>query len=617
VPTSALRPASPPADVEVVTDAPRLVRPVAPASARDLAARLRSAVGGYPLALVAALAAVAAVHVWAAADSTTPVQTKDEVGYLLAGRFLAGAGGAELFAPDFAGGYAAGWGLLTFPLWWSGLTPDRVYQASIVLNVLLALAAVPVLAALARRVGAGPRAALLAAAVVSVAPGRALYTGYTQPEILVGLLLAVIAVLGRDLLAGRAGVARTARFAAAAGFLPVVHARTTPVAVLAALLLVWLAWRERGRAASATVPAAAAAAVGALTGAGWLLNRWVEAALYPDVGGRVAAAGQQVSGLDVDVVALVAAGHAWYGAAAWLGLSVLGAILLAARLWSRGRDGDPGRQWLWSGWLLAACLTQWLVGAAYLSTRFGEGARLDMIVYGRYADPVWGVLALVGAAALLSGRFGRRQLTVGLGAAVALSGAAWLTVHVLAPVASGALWLNVPGLQAWDWRAANGFAVPLFPAASALLAAAVLALVLGVRGAAARTVLVMALGAALVAGTVAAEVRNFRPRDDGIRELFSLRAAVVEREPESVLLVVDRPFLLTGNAFQFWLGDQPIRLVDPEEGPVRPRPGELVVDAVGFGFDPSSLSPEAQVRGPLRLAARDADSRYGLWEALP
>jgi hypothetical protein len=616
--TSDLAPTAPAPSQAAASDR---VAASARAAARCLAAAVARVLADRPWVLLAVvLAAVAAVHLWAASDSTTPVQTKDEVGYLLAGRFLAGAGGAELLAPDFAGGYAAGWGLLTFPLWWLGLTPDRVYQGSILLNVAIVLATVPVLAALARRVGAGPRAALLAAAVVSVAPGRALYTGYTQPEVLVGFLLAVLAVLGWDLLAGRATVRSVALLAAAAGYLPVVHARTTPVAVLAVLLLAWVAWRDRRSA-----PALAAAAVTALTGAGWLLNRWVEAALYPDVDGRVAAAGRQVTDLYVDVVALVAAGHAWYGAAAWLGLSVLGAVLLVSRSPWRSLPRAPSRQdagasspeRLWAAWLLACCAAQWLVGAAYLSTRFGEGARLDMIVYGRYADPAWGVLAVVGAAALLSGRLNRRLLGISVGVAAGLCLAAWLAVAVLAPAGSGALWLNVPGLQAWDWRTAEGFAVPLLPASLALLAA------LGVVRAAARAAvvgraaLVAVLGLALVAGTVAAEVRNFRPRDDGIRQLFSLRADVVERSPESVLLIVDRPFLLTGNAFQFWLGDQPIRVVDPEAGPVRPLPGELVIDQVGPVPGPSSLAPAASVTGLLALVARDPESRYGLWQVAP
>ncbi|MGF1662577.1 MAG: hypothetical protein ACFCVG_08915 [Kineosporiaceae bacterium] len=595
--------------------------PTAPASSRTAswAALLQRALAavrplaGRPWAEPAlVLAAVAAVQLWAVSDSTTPVQTKDEVGYLLAGRFLAGAGGAELLAPDFAGGYAAGWGMLTFPLWWLGLAPDRVYQASILLNVVIVLATVPVLAALARRVGAGPRAALLVAAVVSVAPGRALYTGYTQPEVLVGFLLAVVAVLGWDVLAGRASVRTVALLAAAAGYLPVVHARTTPVAALVALLLLWVAWRERRPA-----PAWAAGAITGLTGAGWLLNRWVEAALYPQVDGRVAAAGEQVTQLYVDLVALVAAGQAWYGAAAWLGLSVLGGVLLTARLLAGGRAAPLSPERLWSGWLLACCASQWLVGAAYLSTRFGEGARLDMIVYGRYADPAWGLLAVVGAAALIAGRLSRRLLGAAVAATVVLCLAAWLAVTLLAPAGAGALWLNVPGLQAWEWRTLDGFAVPLLPASVALLVA-VGAVVLGARGGVrARTVLVAVLGVALVAGTVAAEVRNFRPRDDGIRELFSLRSDVVERSPESVLLVVDRPFLLTGNAFQFWLGDQPIRLADPDDGPVRPLPGELVIDQVGPVPGPMSLAPAASVTGLLALVARDSESRYGLWQVAP
>jgi hypothetical protein len=190
-------------------------------------------------------------------------------------------------------------------------------------------------------------------------------------------------------------------------------------------------------------------------------------------------------------------------------------------------------------------------------------------------------------------------------------------VAVLTPAGAGALWLNVPGLQAWDWRSPDGFAVPLLPASLALLAA-LGAVAVGARSSVrGRAVVVAALGIALVAGTVAAEVRNFRPRDEGIRELFSLRSDVVERSPESVLLIIDRPFLLTGNAFQFWLGDQPIRLADPEEGPVRPLPGELVIDQVGPVPGPASLAPAASVTGLLALVARDPDSRYGLWQVAP
>ena len=45
-----------------------------------------------------------------AADAVAPVQTKDEIGYLMAARLLGGGGGADLIMPPYAGGYSAGWG---------------------------------------------------------------------------------------------------------------------------------------------------------------------------------------------------------------------------------------------------------------------------------------------------------------------------------------------------------------------------------------------------------------------------------------------------------------------------------------------------------------------------
>lgn len=562
------------------------------------------------IALAGALVVVATVNLWAASDARTPIQTKDEIGYLLAGRLLAGEGGAQLSAPDFAGGYGAGWGLLTVPLWWAGLSPDVLYPATIGLNVALAVAAVPVLAVLARRFGAGPYAAVLAATIVSLAPGRVPYTGYASPESLIALLTAVVAVLAWDVTRGTGG--RPLLLAVAAGVLPSVHARTLPVAVLTVGLLAWLAWRDRDRTVAAGAGLAAA-----LVAAGWVLNAGVEDVLYPDVDGRVESAGDQIAGLGPEVLALVAGGHLWYGAVAWLGLTVLGGVLLLARRHGVRDAPDQTGSTAAARWLFALCLAQCLTGAAYLSTRFGEGARIDMIVYGRYADPVWALLALVGLSALLSAPVPRRLTVAALAAGGGLCLAAWFAVQELTLQQGGHAPHYVPGLLMWLWRGGGELAVPWLPASVALLLAQALVVVTSRAGARLRTAVVVALGSALLAGTVVVE-RRLSLGEERVHAWYALRAEVLERQPERVVLVVDRPLLLVGNAYQFWLGDVPYRIADPADGPIRAAPGELVVARTAVGNWSALGRPlDAADRRELRMVTTDPSGRYALWEPAP
>ena len=101
--------------------------------------------------------------------------------------------------------------------------------------------------------------------------------------------------------------------------------------------------------------------------------------------------------------------------------------------------------------------------------------------------------------------------------------------------------------------------------------------------------LVLALA---VTGTVVAEHRTIDERDERLRDLFSLRE-VVEQDPTApVVLVVDRPLLLTGTAFQYWLGDREYRLLDPAQEAVKIRPGELVIGTL----DPRPLMIGAPAR---------------------
>jgi len=110
-----------------------------------------------------------------------------------------------------------------------------------------------------------------------------------------------------------------------------------------------------------------------------------------------------------------------------------------------------------------------------------------------------------------------------------------------------------------------------------------------------------------VGGTLAAENRNIDERDQRLRDLFSLRE-VVERDPTaSIVLVVDRPLLLTGTAFQYWLGDREYRLLDPAQEAIKIEPGELVIATL----DPRPL----MIGAPRQLISIDPTNRYGVWKA--
>lgn len=553
----------------------------------------RTGVGPAALAWVAALLVVTTAHVWVALDAVAPVQTKDEIGYLAAARWLATGEGAGLLTPEYAGGYAVGWGLLTAPLWWISGHPPSIYAASVAVNVVLSVLLLVPAAAVGRRLGLTSRQAVLVAGVVCLGAGRLGYTGYALPEALLTLQLTTLLWLLLRLAAADPapwGVPATSVLLA---WLVTTHARFAPMAALGLALLAWWAWQRRS-----AVDAAAVTAGTALAAAGWWLNGHVETVLYGDVA-RVAVAADQVGGLAVaDVLALLV-GHAWYAAVAWLGLAVLGWLVAAGAARGELTARSPG-PWLW---LVTGSLLQLGVGAAYLSTRLDDGGRVDQLVYGRYGDPVWFLLALVGAAALLARPRPLQLLVTALAVVVGLALAARAALWSTEDRVAGFVQLNVPGLEAWAWRQDGVFVVPWAQATVvAILTLGALTLVV-LPSPAAKAPALAGLGVVLVALAVVAEERNIEPRDAWIRSLFAVRE-VVEQEPDAaVLLVVDRPLLLSGNALQWWLADRDTTVVEPGPLPADVPAGSLVVA-------PTDLPPTGAA---VALLGSDATGTYGVW----
>ncbi len=334
-----------------------------------------------------------------------------------------------------------------------------------------------------------------------------------------------------------------------------------------------------------------------------LVNRWVEDQLYGEVD-RFVAAEEQLGQLHAGFMTSLTLGHAWYGAVAWGGLTVVGTLWALSPAAAELRRRSPGPATV----LLLLVLAQLLVGAFYLSTRIGLGAgRLDQVVYGRYMDPVWALLAVVGLAALASGQVARPVLRRAVVVVLVLGAAVGVVLLAVGGIVAGLVQLNVPGIEMWRWDYPLGeLRVPFVQAT----VAAVLVL-LGISWAGARRVAPGAVAAVLlvlaVTGTSVAEHRTIDGRDQRLRDLFSLRQVVLEDPGAPVVLVVDRPLLLTGTAFQYWLGDRDYRLLDPAEEAVKIRPGELVIAAL----DPRPLI----IGAPRQLVAIDPTNRYGVWKA--
>ena len=562
------------------------------------------------VAWLVALTVVAAAHVAVSLDAVAPVQTKDEIGYLAAARWLATGQGAGLITPEYAGGYAVGWGLLSAPLWWLTSHPPTVYAASIALDVVLAVALVVPASALARRLGVGRGPSLLLATALCLAAGRLGYTGYALPEGLLTLQLTTTAWLllrlpsqprpqPRSTARSGSPWATLAGLALLLAWLPTTHARFAPLAALGLLVLAGWAWTARSGAGVLAVAVGSAGAA-----AGWWLNGHVEEVLYGDVARTAVAAEQAGSLRPGDVLALMV-GHAWYAAVAWLGLAVLGWLALLGPARRELAARRPGA----STWLAVGAVGQLGVGAAYLSTRLDQGGRVDQLVYGRYGDPLWFVLAVVGGAALLARPSPTRVLLGAFGATAALSMAALVVLRTTGERVAGFVQLNVPGLEAWAWRQGDRFVVPWLPAT--LLALLVLGLLLLLagrtrRGSPARTVAVVLVAAVLLPAALVAEQRNIQPRDAYIRQMFAVRGVVDAYPDGKVLLVVDRPLLLSGNALQWWLADRdPVVLGEGGPVPAGAPDGTLVVG-------PVAAPPAAP--GALRLLGTDPSTLYAVWE---
>jgi len=316
-------------------------RPGADGAARRAARR-------WALLVAVGWLAQAGLRAWFSRAQSVPLANPDESAYLIAARVLAGGAPA-----DFSGStlYQGGYPLLITPVFWLTHNPVAAYRAVLMINAAVSALIMPLGYAACRRLGLGRPAAYGVAMAAALLPAALFYSEYAMadaifPVITLAWLLAAHGWLTAASLRGR--YAAAAGSAAAAGYAYAVHPRGLVIVgcyvVFGVLVLV------RRLVPRGTV-AAAAAALAAVAGAGWELDRRLAAVMYS--GGTRSLSGEVTTRLHsaagVVHVLEMAAGQLWrLSLDSWgiAGIGLAAAVAVAARGWpSRlaARVGWPGR----------------------------------------------------------------------------------------------------------------------------------------------------------------------------------------------------------------------------------------------------------------------------------
>ncbi|HET7507080.1 MAG TPA: hypothetical protein VFJ53_01860 [Solirubrobacterales bacterium] len=322
---------------------------------------------------------------------TGPVLVADEIGYLTNARVLAGGIPGQLEqAPFYRGGYS----LLIAPLIELGGSPTFTYHLVLVLNAVLAASVFPLLYLLLTRFGGvRPERALWAALAGALYPALTVLSQVAMSEnALFPLVVAWLIAFG-GLLSLRPGgreIAWAAGLGAATGALWAVHNRMIVAVALAAVGLLWLAWRRRLRPGAAAVGLAviAIALLGVHFLDGYLIDHNYAGSAPDELSERMDSL-FRFGGLRTALANLI--GQSWYLLVATFGLA-------AAAAWDFLRPRSELREGRVPvlGVLLALTGLLLLISAS----AFPERTRPDMLIYGRYTEVVAPALVAFGLAAL-------------------------------------------------------------------------------------------------------------------------------------------------------------------------------------------------------------------------
>jgi hypothetical protein len=417
----------------------------------------------FALLLVAGWLVQAGLRAWFSRAQVVPLDNPDETAYLVAARVLAGGPAA-----DFSGAtlYQGGYPLLITPVYWFTSSPATVYHAVLLINAAVSAAVMPLGYLVCRRLGLGRPAAYGVAMIAALLPDGFFYSEYAIadaifPVVTLAWLLATHSWL--------AATSPRARYAAAigsallSGYAYTVHSRGLVLLAGFAAVSLFVAWR---RPAARGSVAAAALTVVVAVGAGWALDRYLAAAMYPE--GKRSLSGQLVStlgsGYGVIHGAEMAGGQLWrlvldsWGIA---GIGLVAAVAVAVRGglgWSSPQAGTA-RRGVSADLGVMASLSVGITVLIACAAAAALGPRQPLTwASGRYLDGMTVVFFLVGAVVLL--RAAPRPVLAFAACVAALTVVAAVTVAVYAgtslPTEQGRTFNDgVPAVLTQDWSQAS------------------------------------------------------------------------------------------------------------------------------------------------------------------
>ncbi len=490
-----------------------------------------------------AVALVAALYVAVVWHNSAPVFYNDEMGALGPSMLLARPTTQWTL---IGSGFMPGIAILITPLWWFTADPQTVYRLASAVQVLLSLATLVPLAHLARRFGAAPRASWLLAAVVMVAPARAINANYVWSETLLFLL---VVWAWEFLWRLRPDAPRTAlALGALAGATFVAHGRALPFAAVVVCGGLWMVRRSLTSAVALLVGA------GATAGAGWLLFVFTQDEMYA-VSNRVGNTLESVAGLSPASYVVAIVGLSWYQLAAWAGLTFVGAVI-ALRMARSERWRGPAAV------VCASALVSFLASPAIVARSEGLLERIDAHFYGRYLDPFVAGLAVIGLARLTRALTWRASAVVA-GASVASAALFVVLVAPGIPRQADLTLSHVPGVA---YLLDPVGAVRGDPESWAMVAFVGTAAAVAVAAASLRRWAAVALAGVWFAGlTLWTDVRIFDHFEESMRAEPGIAQAVASIDT-SVDMFVDisaGDAVVAGNRLTFWMAPRDYIYMDP------------------------------------------------------
>lgn len=374
-----------------------------------------------------------AVHVVVAWSARSPALALDEIVMVGNSRIVAGM---PADWPLTGAGFMPGLGILMAPAWWFTSNAAVVYQVGVWISVALALVAIWPLSAIAEKAGLTRPAGVIVAAIVVMAPSRALLANYLLAES--GFLVTTAAlVVAADRLWQRHRTSDALWFGVAVGGTVLFHGRGVGTALAAGLWTLLLLRRDPKRAVIAG-GSALILAVGA-----YLLYRGVTAEVIGR-DPRVLRAFGNASGREVTASIASTIGQLWYPTLAWPAVAMTGGLAMVR--WRRRSGMAP--------FVLLAMALGLVVSTLQLDPQQGL-TRMDPWFYGRYMDQWWTILAVVGLALLVRLRWPLMSAAVLIGSIVAGLGMLFVTVPNMP---RGMEWVDVHVLGVSPWLSIDDYA---------------------------------------------------------------------------------------------------------------------------------------------------------------